>query len=85
MSCDICGKSSCCASFHSIEAQEEASKTIDDVREERDSLKAQLARAKEFAFKHLREEDFDETFCETSRSDADIFDGIWNREVIEGK
>lgn len=29
MSCDICGSSSCCASFHTIEEQERYSAVID--------------------------------------------------------
>ena len=29
MSCDICGRSSCCNSFHSLEEQEKYSKAIE--------------------------------------------------------
>ena len=42
MGCELCGRSTCIRSFHSIEEQEDHDKTKDDVMNERDALRARI-------------------------------------------
>ena len=42
MGCELCGRSTCIRSFHSIEEQEDHDKTKDDVMNERDVLRARI-------------------------------------------
>ena len=55
MGCELCGRSTCIRSFHSIEEQEDHDKTKDDVMNERDALRARievLEKAAEYAEHH---------------------------------